>query len=889
MSLILRAKLSPPLLPRRIERPRPLALLREGAEARLALLRAPAGSGKTALAAARYAELGDKAVWLSLDGRDASVGRLIRYMAAAIGGLRPASGLADLAEIESDGFADADAWLVRFSDAIASVDEPAYLFLDDYDHIDDRPAGRLVADLLRWAEGHLRLVICARREPALPLHRLRAEGGLLELRFEELRFDRDEIARALATEPARADPGAVEAVYRRSGGWPAWVGMSASAGLRGHGPRADPDEEALAAYVRDELLEGLRPPEREAALRLAPLGRVGPDMAEGIVEGGAAALRLLCAAGLVSEISEGRHRFHAPLVETTRALRAEADRAALLADYLKAASLCRTPGDVDDEAGFLLLAGKGEEAADLMEAAAIRAKSYDELRSSVRHAGGLDRRLKETRPRLCAHAALAALADGELEGGVSYWADLLRRSPRRGEAAGEADTFEAIMLLLSGDAAGAYSRSCLALSLIDRDRLLFRALASGVRAAAAIWDARPIEAMESAEEAAAIGRELGNAFIESAACRRLLEAAAIAGDRERADRAYRAYLVDGRVRGAYPRGGLPFDGFVHAAYADILLLGSEPTEAQSTAARAAALLEGWPPYALAGPYLTWARALDATGERDRAEGRYRLAATCASCLRLTSLDERYVAAFAARRALRAGSLEEAGRWARSARFPDPRDRALGARGAERGPALAAYHERLVYAGYAALSFGREGREGAHGLRVVADDLRALCRELEERLLRPLSIEARARLSLVMRRLGDPGWTAELGTAAAEAAAGGMTGPLMELGQEMDEALGSMPAGSRGLGFRRQAAGGGGAAGPGSAPPGSSLLSARELEILRLVDRGLSNKELADALYISLPTVKWHLSNAYEKLGARSRVAALARARALGLDLDPLAL
>lgn len=897
MCPIIRAKLSPPILPRRIGRPRPLALLREGAEARLALLRAPAGSGKTALAAERYAELGDSAAWLTLDGRDASVGRLIRYMAAAIGRLRPDSGLAELAETESDGYSDPDAWLVRFSDAIASAEAPAYLFLDDFDHLVGGPGERLIADLIRWVEGRFSIAICARREPGLPLRRLGAEGRLLELGFDELRFDRDEIARALATAPAGAGHGAVEAVYRRSGGWPAWVGMGVAARLREGGPEAAPDEGLLLAYVRDELLEGLEPQEREAALRLAPLEQVCADMAEGLIEGGASALRRLCATGLVAEVSDGRHRFHPPLVMAMRSLRAESDRASLLDDYVYAATWYHKQGAFDDEAGFLLLAGKVEAAADLMEEAAIRARSYDELRSAVRHAGDLTRRAKESRPRLCAHAALAALAEGELEGGVNYWLDLLRRSPERRQAMGEADAFEAIMLLLSGDAAEAYDRSCIAISLIARDRLLFRALALGVRAAASIWDARPMEAIDSAEEAATIGRELGNAFIESAAYRRLLEAAAIAGDRERADLAYRAYVADGRIRGGQSRGGLPFDGLVHAAYAEILLLGSEPANAKSTAERAVGLLEGWPPYALAGPYLAFARSLEATGEQERADRQYALAATCAAGLRLTSLDERYVAVYAARRALRAKSVEALGRWALSARYPDPRDRAQGGFKPGRGPALADYHERLVYAGYAALVLEREGQEGAPGLRIVARKLRDLCRELDGRSMRPLSIEARARLSLVLRKLGDPGWTAELGRALAQAEATGITGPLMELGSELGEVLHSLPAGSPGLAIRRLIETAGrsalagipetsGAAGTEISPVllRSSLLSARELEVLRLVDRGFSNKELADTLCISLPTVKWHLSNAYEKLGARSRVGALARARALGLGL-----
>ncbi len=60
------------------------------------------------------------------------------------------------------------------------------------------------------------------------------------------------------------------------------------------------------------------------------------------------------------------------------------------------------------------------------------------------------------------------------------------------------------------------------------------------------------------------------------------------------------------------------------------------------------------------------------------------------------------------------------------------------------------------------------------------------------------------------------------------------------------------------------------------------LSERELEVLRLLASGRSNKEIAGDLFLALGTVKNHTSNAYRKLGAANRADALARARRLGL-------
>lgn len=56
------------------------------------------------------------------------------------------------------------------------------------------------------------------------------------------------------------------------------------------------------------------------------------------------------------------------------------------------------------------------------------------------------------------------------------------------------------------------------------------------------------------------------------------------------------------------------------------------------------------------------------------------------------------------------------------------------------------------------------------------------------------------------------------------------------------------------------------------------ISARELEVLQLLENGYSNQEIADKLFVSLQTVKTHCSNLYGKLGARRRTQAIQKAR-----------
>jgi len=185
-----------PVRPSRVSRLRLLQRLDEGLGQgmRLTLLSASAGFGKTTLLSEWVASCGRPVAWLSLDEGDNDPVRFISYLVAALQTIKVEIGERLLAILQSPQLPPTESILTTLLNDITTISDSFILVLDDYHVIDSQPVAQALVFLVEHLPPQMHLVIATREDPDLPLARLRVRGQLTELRANDLRFTPAEAA-----------------------------------------------------------------------------------------------------------------------------------------------------------------------------------------------------------------------------------------------------------------------------------------------------------------------------------------------------------------------------------------------------------------------------------------------------------------------------------------------------------------------------------------------------------------------------------------------------------------------------------------------------------------------------------------------------------------------
>ena len=232
-----------------VARPRLSARLNEGLTRPLTVLSAPPGFGKTTLLREWMVQMGARAAWLMLDVDDNDPVRFWSYFIAALQQIDPVIGSASLALLQSPRSIVLEPMLKALINEIDSLPQHHVtelipgeseragagfvLVLDDYHVIETADIHQSVSFLLDHLPPHMHLVISSRSDPPLPLARLRARDQLIELHELDLRFRRSEAVEFLnETMSLPLTSEQITALETRTEGWIAGLQLAALS-LRG--------------------------------------------------------------------------------------------------------------------------------------------------------------------------------------------------------------------------------------------------------------------------------------------------------------------------------------------------------------------------------------------------------------------------------------------------------------------------------------------------------------------------------------------------------------------------------------------------------------------------------------------------------------------------------
>ena len=376
---VLESKLAPALgRPGIVPRSGLLDRLEASAATPVVAICAPAGYGKTVLAAEWAKRDPRPFVWLSIDGHDNDPAVLLTYIAVGLDRAEPIDP-AVLGTLASRGASIGRMVLPLLGAALSSKALPVVLVLDDVHLLHDQEGLDAVAVLVDHLPQGSQLAVTSQGEPPLPIVRWRAEGRLTELGPGDLAMSPQEAGRLLRAARVELPDSEVAELTRRTEGWPVALylaGLSLKtqqtasvAGLSGR-------DRFLVDYLQSALLSHLSPADVLFLTRTSVLDRLSGPLCDAVLgtTGSAAVLASLERSNLlVVPLDRQRtwHRYHQLFRELLRE-RLERDEPELVRELTRrAARWCERHGLPEAAIGYAMDAGDADQVARGVEQAAI--------------------------------------------------------------------------------------------------------------------------------------------------------------------------------------------------------------------------------------------------------------------------------------------------------------------------------------------------------------------------------------------------------------------------------------------------------------------------------------------------------------------------------------
>ena len=845
---------------------------------KLTLISAPAGFGKTTLAAEWIGGLKQRAAWLALDEADNDPARFVVYLIGALQQIDAKIGVRTLAMLRAGGSPTPNASLkgresyleTSFTPLIndlAGLEESFVLALEDFHALHSPAIQRLVGFIVERQPRQMHLLIVSREDPLLPLARLRSQGQLCELRQEDLRFTEDETAFFLR-QIMRFELSAVDlrALQRRTEGWAAGLQMAA---LSMQGQRDLPgfirSFSGSNRYILDYLFEEVyaqQDVETQVFLvKTSLLGRLNAGLCDALLERNDSRRRLQAlehANLFISRIDpEGEwycfHRLFQDLLSHQLQLQADTDEALL---HRRAAGWLESHGQLPEAVGHAMAGGDWEAAADLVSRQTPGMLRRGEIVTLLAWFRAFPDEFLHSRARLCIDYSWPLIFAGEYAAAEALLTRAEGLIPPGSPLLGEILAAQAHLARSTGDLRRAIEASRRALELLPEDHPDIRAVI-GVNLGLAYWNSGQIsEAEKTLPQALREAESSGNWFAWLSAKVFLGRVYAVKAELKRAYQIYQEALGTGIQAPTLAVVFLDL-GALHYEWNELEAARKDLNQGMAIA-RATGNID----FEAAG-YLLLARLSVGLGEWGAAQDWLRQADELAHSRDAQPALKRRIAAYHALAALAQGELERAVELVSALKTDSESDVEL-----DLDP-----HPFFRYMGLT-----QEVVLIARGRRAEAAELLAgkYARAMRAGWIYG-AITARVYQALAAETPGQA--AAFLGEALQRSQAGGFVRTYVDAGRALIPVLVEAARG----GIYPETVGRILEAFEASVIPGAALtelLSDRELEVLRLAAAGLANKEIAGKLSISLATVKTHLQHIYGKLGASNRSQAIIRAREL---------
>jgi len=285
--LLLNTKLNvPPVRPSHVQRVELIQKLNKLPDYKLALIVASAGYGKTSLVSEWIAQSPLKVAWFSIDAGDNDSVRFWDYVIAAIQTTYPDIGEQTLTLLHEPQPLPVETILSTLINELSALPDLFAVVLDDYHVIESSDIHEGLTFLVEHLPAQLRLIMTTRTDPSLPLARMRVRSQLLELRSTDLRFTPPQIATFFTDVMGLTlTSDEVTALDTRVEGWIAGLQL---AGLALQGKRDTSefiasfagDHRYVLDYLGDEILD--RQPEamQQFLLQTSILERLNADLCD---------------------------------------------------------------------------------------------------------------------------------------------------------------------------------------------------------------------------------------------------------------------------------------------------------------------------------------------------------------------------------------------------------------------------------------------------------------------------------------------------------------------------------------------------------------------------------------------------------------------------------